>query len=85
MDNQENLRKHLIDQGRGMLRVKYLDTGELSTAAICPGCWNSPERRKTLIQKLKSLGVCPAHKRDFLTGDYDKTKSHSPGCPYGRS
>ena len=67
-----------------MVRVKYLASGDLSTAAMCPGCWNSPERRKNLIQKMEQMGVQPTHSKDQLSGHYEKNQSHSPGCPYGR-
>ncbi|MCK4906349.1 MAG: hypothetical protein KAS64_02300 [Spirochaetes bacterium] len=74
-------RKKVISEGRGMIRVRYLDDGELSTAAICPGCWNTPSRRRVLIKKLKHMGVEPVHKDDLENGVY-REKEHAPECPH---
>lgn len=75
-----DLRKHTVDQGRSMVRVRYKEDGRLITAAVCPGCWNSPQQRQLLLKKMEKLGVEPVHKADLASGVY-REKSHAPGCP----
>ena len=74
------VRKIIIGQGRGMVRVRWIDTHELLTAAVCPGCWNDAERRFVLLKKMEKLGVEPVHKGDLIDGVY-RQKKHSPECP----
>ena len=82
MDREELFRKHIIDAGRCMVRVRYRLSGELTTAAMCPGCWNSHTRRQVLLKKMELMDVEPVHKRDLLDGLYSNGKQHSDQCPY---
>lgn len=77
----EILRQSVIKQGRGMVRVKYNDTGELVTAAVCPGCWNDSNRRHILLKQMDKMGVIPVHKHDLIDGFY-REKKHFDECPY---
>lgn len=65
-----------------MVRVRRFDTGELTTAALCPGCWNDPVRRAALLAKLAAMGVAPVHRADLADGRYLAGREHAPGCPY---
>lgn len=76
-----SLRKIVVSQGRGMVRVRWIDTHDLLTAAVCPGCWNDPERRFVLLKKMEKMGVEPVHKDDLIDGVY-RQKQHSPECPF---
>lgn len=49
---------------------------------VCPGCWNSKERRKILLFKLKKMGLEVGHKNDTVEGSYNYEKEHAPKCPY---
>ena len=77
-------RELAVKQKRAMVRVRYLDDGRLATIAVCPACWNIPERRNVLLIKLKKMGLEATLRDDRLDGRYMTDKSHSPGCPYGR-
>ena len=76
------LRRRAVRDGRAMIRVRYADTGELSTAAVCPGCWNDPERRRALLARMKKMHVEVVSERDGLGGIYRPGKNHMPSCPY---
>ena len=65
-----------------MVRVRYFSSGELSTAAMCPGCWNDHIRREVLLKKMGLMGVEPVHKMDLLSGTYLSGQKHSEMCPY---
>jgi hypothetical protein len=67
-----------------MVRVRYIDTKELTTVGVCPGCWNIPERRRDLLIKLKKMGLEVAYKADMLNGTYQWEKEHAPNCPYNK-
>ncbi len=71
-----------IAEGRAMIRVRYKDTHELTTVAVCPGCWNIRERRKVLLFKLDKMGLEVVFKDDYLNGVYRYGKQHAPNCPY---
>ncbi len=77
-----NLRKRAVTDGRAMIRVRYTDTRELSTAAVCPGCWNDPERRRAMLARMKKMHVIVVSERDGLNGVYLTGKRHMPTCPY---
>ncbi|MEW5814228.1 MAG: hypothetical protein AB1798_02380 [Spirochaetota bacterium] len=75
-------RKHAIDEGRCMIRVRYIDTHEPATIGVCPGCWNIRDRREVLLIKLKKMGLEIVFKGDTLDGNYNPNKEHAPRCPY---
>lgn len=81
MINPIQLRIKAVNDGRAMVRVKYTDTGELCTAAVCPGCWNDPDRRFTLLKQMENMGVIPVHKDD-LNGGVFRPREHAPQCPH---
>lgn len=76
----DTLRKVVIDEGRGMVRVRFKESRDCITAAVCPGCWNDPKRREKLISRMNLMGVEPVHKDDLVNGVYRKGKKHSPKC-----
>ena len=78
-------RKSIIDEGRAMIRVRYIDTKELSTAAVCPGCWNSKERRYVLLKRMEDMGVEVITDDDGIDGAYQSGKKHLYKCPYNDS
>ncbi len=82
MNDKRNLRKAVVQEGRCMVKVRYPSSGEFSTAAICPACWNNRPRRKSLLERMIQIGVEPVHSKDLLDGTYDTEKNHSPQCPY---
>ncbi|MBN2051661.1 MAG: hypothetical protein JW760_14515 [Spirochaetales bacterium] len=65
-----------------MIRVRYTDTKDPTTVAVCPACWNSRERREVLLIKLQKMGLETVYKGDTLQGFYNPGKPHAPGCPY---
>ena len=77
-----NLRKLTVLEGRCMVRVIRVATGEKLTAAMCPGCWNDRSRRKVLTVNLERMGLTVAHYNDFLDGKYQRKSPHAPLCPY---
>ena len=77
-------RKLAIAEGRAMVRVRYKDSHELTTVAVCPGCWNIKERRRILLFKLDKMGLEVVFKEDYLDGTYRFGKKHAPNCPYGK-
>lgn len=81
-DDLESLRKKVIDQGRGMVRVRRIEDRELLTAAVCPGCWNEPARRRALLRRMERLGVEPMQRDDLLEGVYHSGEAHAPECRY---
>ena len=82
---QESTKRELaVKQKRAMVRVRYLDDRRLATIAVCPACWNIPERRNVLLTKLKKMGLEAAFRDDRENGRYMTDKSHAPGCPYSR-
>lgn len=76
------VRKEVIAEGRAMIRVIYRDTKEITTAAVCPGCWNSKSRRFTLIKRMDLLNVQVVSKNDKVDGVYLKNQKHVLECPY---
>lgn len=64
-----------------MVRVRRIGTRELLTAAMCPGCWNNPQRRRALLRIMASKGVEPADRNDRADGMYLKGQKHAPRCP----
>lgn len=65
-----------------MVRVHDVNTGELATIGVCPGCWHSKRRRATLFLRLAKMGLEVASERDGMEGTYLKTTKHAPACPY---
>lgn len=76
------VRGKAMGEGRAMVRVVRAGTGEHATAGVCPGCWNSPERRPDLIAKLAREGLAVAHSADAADGVYTRNSAHAPGCPW---
>jgi hypothetical protein len=68
-----------------MVRVRRTGTGETETAGVCPGCWNSRERRPALIAKLAREGLAVAHPADGIDGVYRPHSAHAPGCPWRKT
>ena len=75
-------RGRAVGEGRAMVRVRRAGSGEETTAALCPGCWNSPARRPELIAKLARDGLEVAHPADRVDGLYPPHSAHAPGCPW---
>lgn len=83
--NRETTKREMaVKQKRAMVRVRYLDDRRPATIAICPACWNIPERRNVLLIRLKKMGLEVAFRDDRVDGRYMPDKSHAPGCPYSR-
>jgi hypothetical protein len=78
-------RGEAVDEGRAMVRVVRMGTGEHTTAGVCPGCWNSPRRRPALIAKLAGEGLSVAHPADAVDGVYKPHSAHAPECPWRKS
>src|SRR3972149_7336647 len=76
------LRKFGVKQGRAMVRVRTIATGDLATAGMCPVCFNLKKRREALLIRLKKLGYEVVHRDDRLDGIYRPGKSHAPGCRF---
>ena len=79
------LRSEAVGEGRAMVRVRRTGTGEPATAGVCPGCWNSPQRRPALIAKLAKEGLAVVHPADGVDGAYKPQSTHAPGCPWRKS
>jgi hypothetical protein len=77
-------RKLAVKEGRAMIRVRYIKTREPATVGVCPACWNIPQRRAVLLQKLKKMGLEVTFRDDLYEGLYFTDKSHAPGCPYSK-
>ena len=75
-------RKRAVQEKRAMIRVRYKDTRELTTIAVCPACWNIPARREILLIKVDKMGLEVTFRDDQLHGLYQTDKVHSPGCPH---
>jgi hypothetical protein len=76
------LRKLAVQQGRAMIRVRYKKSRDLTTVAVCPGCWNIRERRMALLRRLDKMELEVVFKDDYLEGVYRTGKVHAPACPY---
>ena len=75
-------REAAVQEGRAMVRVRRVRTGELVTAGVCPACWNSRERRPVLSAQLEKKGLVAAHAADRVDGAYKPRGTHAPGCPW---
>ncbi len=75
-------RKEAVRDGRAMVRVHRVLTGELATAGVCPACWNSRERRPVLAARLEKQGLVVADAADRIDGTYQPLGAHAPGCPW---
>ena len=78
------IRRKAVADGRAMVRVRRAGTTgvETATAAVCPGCWQSPSRRPALIAALAREGLEVAHPDDRAEGRYRAGSGHAPGCPW---
>ena len=77
-------REMAVKEKRAMVRVKYLEDGRMATIAVCPACWNIPDRRRVLLRKLEKMGLEVVYRADRQDGTYYSDRSHAPGCPYSR-
>ena len=75
-------RKEAVRDGRAMVRVRRVRTGELATAGVCPACWSSRERRPVLAARLEAEGLVVADAADRIDGAYQPLGTHAPGCPW---
>jgi len=82
---QLSLRAFAVKQGRAMVRVKNILTGELATIAVCPACFNLRERRAKLLFQLRHLGYQVAYQKDDVDGLFRLPSQHAPGCKYGQN
>lgn len=76
------LRKRVVNEGRAMIKVRYADSRDITTAAVCPACWNNHDRRGYLLKRMSKLGVVTVFNQDGLNGLYLKGKNHLADCPY---
>ncbi len=78
------IRRKAVADGRAMVRVRRAgSTGAAAvTAAVCPGCWDSPSRRPALIAVLAREGLEVAHPDDRAEGQYRAGSAHAAGCPW---
>ncbi|MCX7032277.1 MAG: hypothetical protein NTU62_19495 [Spirochaetes bacterium] len=77
-------RQEAIGEGRAMVKVRDARTGLRSTAAVCPGCWDGPVRRRALVARLGRRGLEADHPADGADRACRGRAEHAPGCPYGR-
>jgi hypothetical protein len=77
-------REAAVREGRAMVRVRRVRTGELATAGVCPACWNTRERRSLLSAQLEKQGLVVSHAADRVDGTYRPRSAHAPGCPWRR-
>lgn len=73
-------RKIAVREGRAMVRVRKIKTGDLATIGVCPACWNIKSRRRDLLVQLKKMDLETVHREDLLGGTYRPGKEHAPGC-----
>jgi hypothetical protein len=78
-----NHRAQAVQEGRALIRVRDARTGELATAGVCPGCWDSHIFRPLLLAKLAEKGLAVVHGADGATGRYEGARAHAPRCPRG--
>ena len=76
------MRNNVINNGRAMVKVKYADSMDVTTAAVCPACWNDPVQRKYLLKRMTELGVVTVVNQDELRGLYLEGKKHLTDCPH---
>jgi hypothetical protein len=76
------IRKSAVDEGRAFIRVRARRTGDLTTAGVCPACWNLRARRSPLLAQLARRGLEPVHGEDAADGVYRAGSVHAPGCGY---
>ena len=76
-------RTKAVQEGRAFVEVSKGTTGRFTTVGVCPACWNTPARRKTLLAELARRGLAVVHGEDGATGRYLPAKSHAPNCPSG--
>jgi hypothetical protein len=74
------LRKISVSEGRAMIGVLHLESRKPATIGVCPGCWNTKERRTLLTRTLGKMGYAVAYKDDLPEGKYLTGKTHAPGC-----
>jgi len=77
-------RKLAVAEGRAMVRVRKLCSGDLATIGVCPACWNIKERRRDLLIQLKKMQLEVVHKDDRMDGVYRPGRKHAPGCRHAR-
>jgi hypothetical protein len=77
-------REAVVQEGRAIIRVRRVRTGQLAAVGVCPGCWNSRVRRQALLRGLAKRGLMVVHGDDAATGSYRDGGAHAPRCPWGR-
>ena len=76
-------RTKAVQEGRAFVMVGKGTTGGFTTVGVCPACWNTPARRKTLLARLAKRGLAVVHGEDGATGIYLAGKAHALNCPWG--
>ena len=82
MTDEISLRKKAVQDHRTMVRVRRTRDRQLLTAAVCPGCWNSPAGRKRITGRLQERGVEVISREDQVTGTYLPGTRHAPECSF---
>ncbi len=75
-------RTKAVQEGRAFVEVRRGTTGHGVTVGVCPACWNTPARRKTLLAQLADRGLVVVHSEDGATGRYLSGTAHAPKCPW---
>ena len=75
-------RTKAVQQGRAFVMVGKGTAGRFTTVGVCPACWNTPARRKTLLAGLAKRGLAVVHGEDGATGRYLSGTAHAPKCPW---
>ena len=75
-------RTKAVHEGRAFVMVSRGTTGRFTTVGVCPACWNTPARRKTLLAGLAKRGLAVVHGEDGATGTYLPGQVHTPRCPW---
>ena len=75
-------RAEAVREGRAFVTVCKGTTGRFTTVGVCPACWNTPARRKTLLAELAQRGLVVVHGEDGATGAYLPGTAHAPNCPW---
>jgi hypothetical protein len=75
-------RTKAVREGRAFVEVYKGRTGRFATVGVCPACWNSPARRKSLLERLARRGLAVVHGEDGATGAYLAGTAHAAKCPW---
>jgi hypothetical protein len=75
-------REKAVLDGRAAVRVRDMRTGKLLSIGVCPACWNTRERRATLLAQIEARGLAVVHGADGAGGAYPASLVHAPTCPW---